>query len=237
MAAHYNRSGNSSVLFEEDFDLPQRAPAPPPPPEPEVIEPVFSAAELAAARTEAWREADQHARAELADVGAAATAKALEAIAAQLSKTAGDARAIAEETAEALAHLLLAGFAAAFPALCRRHGPAEVQAVLRTLLPALESEPKVTIRVEPAALAAVRQELDQLDPDLVARMQIVPAEGLRPGDVRVAWQAGQATRDTARLWQDIEAVLAPTGLLPPEAPIPAETERTTTRVLETTDGN
>lgn len=202
------------VLFEEDFDLPPPVPEPEPALEPELIEPVFTAAELAAARAEAWREADAQARDELAAASETAARTALAGLGAQFIQAAAEARTIAESTAEAIAHLVLAGFAAAFPALCARHGDAEVQAVLRRLLPSLYNEPKVTIRVAAATLPAAVEELARLDPDLTAQVQVLPAEGLLPGDVRVAWRAGQATRDTTRLWQEIEEILAPAGLLP-----------------------
>ncbi len=212
----YGRRSGATVLFEEDFDLPPRGNEPETAPEPEIIAPMFTAAELAAARDEAWREGGEQARADEAAAGETALRASLVAAAAQLAQTAAEATAIAEAAAEAIAHLLMAGFAAAFPALAARYGDGEVQAVLRKVLPALYSEPKVTIRVTPATASAVAEELARLDPDLAEQMQVVAVEGMLPGDVRVAWRAGQATRDTTRLWQDIEAILAPAGLLPPE---------------------
>jgi flagellar assembly protein FliH len=221
----FPRRRGPHLLFEEDFDGPVQPPAPEPPPEPEVIEPVFTAAELKAAREEAWREADELARAELASARAAAVQLSLATIAEQLGQAAQDAHTMAEDSAEAIAQLLLAGFAAAFPVLSRRHGKAEVQAVLQRILPALDCEPKVSIRVSPELAVAVAGELEQLDPDIAALMQIVPVETMSPGDVRINWRAGQAVRDTARLWQEIEAVLAPNGLLPPPSTILQQTQR------------
>jgi flagellar assembly protein FliH len=207
----------SQVLFEEDFDLPatEAPPAVEPPPEPEVIEPVFTAAELKAAREEAWREADELARAELNGARERAAQAALSTIAEQLRNAREQARKIAESSAEAIAQLLLASFAAAFPAMCRQHGEAEIRAVLQQILPALESEPKLTIRVAPEAASGVRRELDRLDNDLAAAIQIVPVDTMAPSDVRIQWRAGQASRDAAQIWDDIKAALAPAGLLPP----------------------
>ena len=36
---------------------------------------------------------------------------------------------------------------------------------------------------------------------------------MAPGDVRIAWHNGAATRDAAALWQQVAAILAPAGLL------------------------
>lgn len=215
LIADISARARPQVLFEEDFDLPP--PAEEPPPQPEVIEPVFSAAELQVAREEAGREADQRARAEVAAAQAASAQASLAAIADQLGHAAAESRAAREDAAEAIAQLVLAGFAAAFPALSRRHGEVEVRAVLQRILPALGSEPKVTIRVAPALLGAVRNELARLDPDIAEMMQVIPFETLSPGDVRVHWHSGQAVRDSAKLWEEIEAILAPAGLLPPRS--------------------
>ena len=42
---------------------------------------------------------------------------------------------------------------------------------------------------------------------------------MSPGDVRIAWRNGTATRDAAALWQQVAAVLAPAGLLRADAAI------------------
>jgi hypothetical protein len=71
----------------------------------------------------------------------------------------------------------------------------------------------------------VTQELVRLDPDLLAHVQTVECDAMSPGDVRIAWRNGAATRDAAALWQQVAAVLAPAGLL-----------RAETEIRETVDG-
>jgi flagellar biosynthesis/type III secretory pathway protein FliH len=215
-----DRRRDARVLFEEDFDLPPRPSNQEPPPEPEVIEPLFSAAELDNARAEGWQEGHDQALAAADVAGETMAREALAAIAAQLTQSAAEARAIADAGADAIAQLLLAGFAAAFPTLCQRYGEAEICAVVRTILPVLQSEPKITVRVSPGAVPAVTRELGTLDPEFSAQVQVLAADALSAGDVRIAWRAGNASRDTKRLWQDIEAILAPAGLLPPQAAPP-----------------
>ena len=208
----FARSRDSGVLlFDDDFDLP---PAPSPPPEPEIIEPVFTAAELEAAREEAAREAREAALAEAGATSRGAAREALASIAAAMTAASEEAAALAEETASSLAGLLLACFAAAFPALSARHGPEEAAAVVRQVLPALHREPKVTIRVNPRLAGFVVAEIEASDPDLAARVRIVPTEAMAVGDTRIAWDNGAATRDTKAVWERIESILSPAGLLP-----------------------
>jgi hypothetical protein len=53
-----------------------------------------------------------------------------------------------------------------------------------------------------------------LDPDLAARLQIVPTDSIPAGDARIAWRNGGATRDAAALWEQVAATLALSGLSP-----------------------
>jgi flagellar biosynthesis/type III secretory pathway protein FliH len=208
MAQAFSSAGGSGVLlFDEDFDLPAR------PPEPEVIEPVFTAAELMAAREEAAQDSRDRAIAEVEDSLRSASSRALTEIAAQISAARDEAATIAEQSAEAIARLLLDCFATAFPALSARHGASELAAVLREILPALQHEPKIAVRINPHLVPAVTEELLSLDADLAARVRLIPADSVAMGDVRITWENGAAIRDAASLWSQIENILAPAGLL------------------------
>src|SRR5208282_4111939 len=198
------------LLFAEDFDLPRRRDAMP---DPEVINPTYTAAELAEARAEAWAGGHAAGTAEANTTIAATTRLLLDAISAALRDATAEATAVAERSVEAIARLLLDSLAKLFPELCERHGEAELCALIRTILPALAQEPTLTVRVNPAHTPALMRELDRLDPDLVERVRLVPVEAIATGDVRVSWRDGTARRDTAALWQQVRAVLEPAGLL------------------------
>jgi flagellar biosynthesis/type III secretory pathway protein FliH len=198
------------ALFAEDFDLPRRRDAIP---EAEVINPTYTAAELAEARAEAWAAGHAGGTAEANTTIAATTSLLLDAIAAALRDATAEATAVAERSVEAIARLLLDSVAKLFPVLCAQHGEAELCALIRTILPALAQEPTLTVRVNPAHTPALMRELDRLDPDLVERVRLVPVEAIAAGDVRVSWRDGTALRDTAALWQQVRAVLEPAGLL------------------------
>ena len=214
------RPGSAS-LFDEDFDRP---PAPPPPPEPEVIEPVFTVAELDSARETAWREGHDTALADAEKSATVIAGRVFAHIAAQLDTARAEASKIAEQSAEAIAHLLLDYFATAFPALSALHGVNEVRAIIRTVLPPLRQEPKIAIRLDPVSARSVAHEIERLDPDLVDRIDLIPTDAMKAGDLRITWRNGSAVRDTGALWQQVADILAPAGLLPSH-PVLKETER------------
>jgi flagellar biosynthesis/type III secretory pathway protein FliH len=199
--------GPGVLLFDEDFDLPARSS------EPEVIEPVFTAADLLAAREEAARDGRDRALAEADTSMRAAASHALVRIAEQITASRAEAVSIAEQSAEAIARLLIDCFAAAFPALSARHGTTEVAAVLRQILPALRREPKITVRISPHLVPEMTDQIRTLDSDLAARVRLIATDAVAPGDARVTWENGAASRDAVSLWRQIENILAPAGLL------------------------
>jgi flagellar biosynthesis/type III secretory pathway protein FliH len=99
------------------------------------------------------------------------------------------------------------------------YGDAEVRAIVRAVLPALTQELAITVRANPRTARALSQEIARLDRDLAAHVQAIDCDAMSPGDVRVAWHNGTATRDAAALWQQVAAVLAPAGLLRADAAI------------------
>ena len=209
----FTHFANVGTLFAEDFDVPEVVP------DAEVIEPVYSVSELTAAREAAWREGHDAGSQDAATSDAAATHQAIVAFAEQFATECVAATARAEESAEAIARLLLDSLAAIFLTLCVRYGDAEVRAIVRTVLPALTQEPTIAVRAHPHTVRALTQEIARLDPDLATHVQAVDCDTMSPGDVRIAWHNGTATRDAAALWQQVAAILAPAGLLRADAAI------------------
>jgi flagellar assembly protein FliH len=206
-AAYSSSRGSGVLLFDEDFDTPPRES------EPEVIEPLFTAAELFAARNEAARESRAATLAEIDAAGRTAASLAMAEIAKQITAVRDEIVSNAEQSSEAIARLLLDCFATTLPALSARHGTGEVAAIVREILPVLHREPKITIRVNPHLVAALTEELQSLDGDLTARLRLLPTDAIALGDARITWENGAAIRDTASLWAQIENILAPAGLL------------------------
>lgn len=215
------RFGAASMLFTEEFDLDQGAGmdfgVAGAPSEPEIIAPVFALADIEEAREAAWAEGREAGLAETTSTSAAEVRASLAAIANALGSAAGAAATFAEQAAEEIARTLLDTLATMLPALCARHGEDEVRAVVRAVLPPLLREPVVTVRLNPAVVGAVQDELGQLDPDLAQRVRLVPIAAMPAGDVRVSWEDGTAARDTRAAWDAVAAALADAGLLTDEA--------------------
>ena len=206
----------AGILYAEDFDSP--APAPVPEPEPEPVEPTFSSGEMEMARQIAAEAAVTRARAEWEQSDAHARTLALSAIAAELTAAQGDGRALAEAAADGTVRVILTMAAAMLPAHCAGHGETEARRLLAHLMPSLQREPRITVRVSPAIVDRVRADL--LDDDLAARVSVTAAPGLAPGDARVAWADGSLVRDEAAIHAAMVAALAELGLVDP-GPAPA----------------
>lgn len=225
------------ILYAEDFDddpepLPPadlpRAPEPPPPP------PSFTLEDLEAAQRIARTEAVQAARAEWERSALHDRTQSLAAIASAMAGAQGEARTLADAAAEGLACTMLSVLAGLLPELCAQHGPAEARALLRHLLPTLGQQTRVVVRIAPAVLDGVREDLALLDEDLAAVVELIAAP-LTPGDARVTWTDGSLVRDQAAIRHAITSALTELGLLKPApvsvAPVAVAAVRTPQRSM------
>jgi flagellar assembly protein FliH len=194
------------------FDRP--APAPAPAPEPEVIEPTFSLAEVEAARAEGIEEGRRAAAADAQEADHAAIRQTLNALATQLAGAKDMLEERAEQSATAIAQLLLHCMGAVMPRLSERYGEAELKSLVRAILPGLFQEPAATVRLNPRHAAAISDEIEQFDPDMAARIRVLPTAAIPPGDLRIAWSNGGATRNGAALWAQVLETLALADLAP-----------------------
>ncbi len=206
------------ILYAEDFDDPELPPAGelPPAPEPEPAPPSFTLADLEAAQRIARTEAVQAARAEWERSALHDRTQSLAAIASAVTGTQQEARALADAVADGTARTMLSMLAGLLPDLCAQHGGAEVRALLRHLLPTLTQQPRIVVRIAPAVLDGVREDLALLDEELVAAIELTAAP-LAPGDTRVTWTDGSLVRDEAAIRLAITAALTELGLLEPVA--------------------
>ena len=198
------------VLYAEDFDDDEAKPAAEQeaPPEPEFIEPVFTGAELEVARAEARLAG----RAEAERGIIASRVQMLSLIAAGMTEAQDGARIAAEQAAEAVARCMLTALTACLPALCERHGAAELRALTRAVLPALTDEPRITVRVHPHMATVVQEELAAMDFEIAERVNLVATEAIAPGDARINWAEGSAVRNAARARSAVHDALAALGL-------------------------
>lgn len=136
----------------------------------------------------------------------------------QLHNADAQIRAAVDDAGQGLSQLVLAALSAGFPALCARHGAAELARFTRAVTDLLATEPRVVIRAHPSMLAALDEVLEGLEPEQRGTILVEAREALAPGDARIAWRHGLAVRDTAGLRARIEAVLAPLGFAPEIVP-------------------
>lgn len=200
----------AGILYAEDFDSPepfQAAPEPEP-----AVEAAFSSGEMEMARQTAAEAAVAQARAEWEGSDAHARTLALCAVAAELTAAQEEGRALAEAAADGTVRAILTLAAGLLPAYCAGHGEAEVRQLLAHLLPALQREPRIAVRVSPAVAEAIRADLLLLDEDLAARVSVSAAD-MPPGDARVAWTDGSLVRDQAAIHAAMVAALAGLGLV------------------------
>ena len=146
---------------------------------------------------------------------AAACRAALDVVAARMDGIATQAERAARIDVQALARLVMTMFAACWPQLAERHGDAEAAALARTLLANLSHEPSIVIRAAPRAATLIADAFGRGGAtDLAGRVRVIATDALLPGDLHVAWDQGEAVRDTHALWAEIVATLTQAGLAP-----------------------
>lgn len=151
------------------------------------------------------------------------TRRTLDAIVAGMTGVEAGFHHATERAAEALGALLLATLSAMLPALCARHGPAEIATLAQAIVPALHRRPDVTFEVHPNILTALDAALSRLPMAHRRRMLLTPNDDIAPGDARLSWADGDATghaqRDAAGTWARVQAVLADCGVAFHDIPI------------------
>jgi flagellar biosynthesis/type III secretory pathway protein FliH len=197
------------ILYVEDFDAPA---VPESPPVPDIATPRISPEDMERVREEGRQAGLSEARAEQAAIRAELCTAALAAIGDALGSARADAARIAHAMADELAATLLALLQAALPAASEALAHQEVIALVAALLPGLKREPSAAIHVHPSLLGDIGSSLQTLWPDHGGRLAVMPDDTLARADVRVAWEDGEARRDTSALWQSVRTALAPYAL-------------------------
>lgn len=207
-----------AILFAEDFDSPNGFTAlddSAETPESEVAR--ITPEDLAGAREQAYAEGLERGLAQAAADRAEVTRQMLSAIGDRLMTAQAAAKQVAEDSAGAIARLLLGSLATMIPATCARYGENEVLAMARTILPTLAREPQIILKVSPHVAEAVAQELSRLDEGIAGKVSLVPTDTVAPGDVQIDWADGNMTRNSGDLWRRVVDTLAPLDLLPAES--------------------
>jgi flagellar biosynthesis/type III secretory pathway protein FliH len=194
------------ILYAEDFDEPahnQINAHPPKEPEP----PPLTQADIDVA----CAEAVQGARLEWQREEERQRISALTTLATVLADIRGTCEQTTLSAAEGTVMTILSIVTGLLPEFSREHGPAEVRALLSRLLPTIQSNSKIAVRVHPALVSAIERDIGELEPDL-ASMIVVAAASLERADVKVTWENGSMTRDSTQIMQAIKDALSQLGL-------------------------
>jgi flagellar biosynthesis/type III secretory pathway protein FliH len=197
------------ILYIEDFDAPAPKPA-----VPDIIAPAFTQEDIDTAHREGYEAGSTAALADHTALHTQLRTAALASIGDALATSHSHAREAAQAMAGELAATLLALLAAALPATAAANATTEINALLATLLPPLMREPALSLRVHPTLLADITATLHAHFPSFVPRLAIEADAHLTPPDIRLSWEQGAAAHDTAQLWNDLRAALAPYNLPP-----------------------
>lgn len=204
--------------FSLSFDPAPPAPAPlpepvavvvEPPPPPPPPEPTFSAAELEAARRQAYEEGRMAGESEAMaglERQLGETTRHLGTVLGLLAAQQGSMREVLEHQA-AEATLMLAR--KLFPALAERSGTLEIEAMLEDAFHQAIEEPRLVVRCAPA----IKDALEPLSRQIAervgfeGRLLVVGDARLAAGDCRVEWADGGIERSPGRMLDAIEAVV------------------------------
>jgi len=191
------------------MEMVEEEPAPPPPP-------TFSEEELTLAREQAYDQGRQAGHNEAAQsleqmigMSLATAAHHLQALGAA---QAAEGEAIAKEAAA----VAVAIVRKLHPEFARLYGLEEIEAAVLDCLRNLDRTPKVTLKVHPELVDAVKEKIEGLAERAAfdGKLGVLADGSLGPGDCRVEWGDGGAERDQSAVWAQIDqAVEAALGAL------------------------
>jgi hypothetical protein len=203
---------SDGILYIEDFDAPPpgaEAPLPEPPPS---TEPVFTAADVAAAHEAGRQRGLQAALSDAQLLQAQLQAAATQALADSITATRGLLEKLATQQAENTARTLFAILKAAIPHTMACHAKQELRAVIDSLAPGLRSEPELRVRAHPDLADFVRETLADILAAEGGVLSVSADSTLAPGDIQLGWADGSAKRDCTAIYTEIANALAPLGL-------------------------
>ncbi|HXQ51565.1 MAG TPA: flagellar assembly protein FliH [Stellaceae bacterium] len=208
-------------LFDVSFDEPD-------PPVPagtrRAPDPVFTRADLDAARAESFAQGHVAALAEAARSGEARATDALTALERDAAALIEARDAIARDAERDAVALLRTVLGKAVPALCRKEPLAEIEALVVRCLGETLDEPRLVLRVNDALFDALQPRLAAIAQanGYAGKIVLLADAALAPGDGRVEWADGGAERDTCRLMAEIDAILTRILDTPTAGPRPSE---------------
>jgi flagellar assembly protein FliH len=201
--------------FDNDFDRPKPKPEPviaveepvvPPPP-------TFSEAEMAAAvaaaRKTALAEGATQGRTEALNQRDRQVAGALTGVATQLAAIEQSTQIGADKLTETAIELGLSITRKLFPDLAKRHGVAEVEALIRESMERLKVEPRFLVKVAEEHAEELEKQIGAaaVEQGFEGKISVKADASVKPGDCQVEWAQGGLIRKGADIWREIETAL------------------------------
>lgn len=194
-----------NALRLPDLGAPPPAP-PPPPPDPEVLLAEARAAGFAEGRAAGHAAGLKEGRADQARAQEAAIQRALERMAALLADAAEAGRAVATESAQALAELVMEAVDFGLPGAAERLGADLVPRLVVPMLPAIADRPEAVLHVAPELAAATAARMPHGGPEVRGDAAV------KPGDARLEWRDGALVISLDARRQALAEVLRNAGL-------------------------
>jgi flagellar assembly protein FliH len=221
------------VMVADELDaLPEEMEEEPPPPPP-----TFSEEELTLAREQAMEAGRQAGIQEIEASTEYLVALTAQTIAENLqSLSLAQQEANNERMRDAIA-VALAVVRKLQPEMSKDHALDEIAGVIRECLTHIEKDVRVTVRVCPAHIDSIRHFANQAAEATGFEGKLVYAADPRIafGDCRVEWGDGGAERDQARLWEEVDSVVARALGVGPSSPNATDDPVTTVDGAEDTE--
>ena len=201
----YAELGNG-ILYIEDFDAAQQPASELPAPAPA---PSFTESDLHEAREAGRHSGLAEAREEHASLVADLQLAAVQSIADAALNARAHVERIAQHRAEELSLTILAILVAALPAAMSAQGSGEIEAIVQALLPAMRSEPEITVRSHPEQAAFLTALLGKSLEANKTALIVHHDDAIDAGSVVFEWRDGGARRDCDAIWKQITKALEP----------------------------
>lgn len=196
-------------LFETSFDGAEEEPAPADAPSRASAQ-NFAESDLERARDEGFAAGREQGLRDAANSIENTTTRSLEAIAGQLQSLVPALTQDAERRNGEALRAAVTIVRKLFPHATQIHGTTEVEALVAQCLGHLRDEPRVVVRVCDTLLDPLNERLAGLAVDCgyEGKIVLLAEETFLPGDAKVEWADGGAERDSARLWHQVDQIVA-----------------------------
>ncbi len=223
--------------LRERTEAEARATAPAPPP------PTYTEDDLTLVRARAYAEGEAAGAAATRALAEQRLAQALAQLPTQLAWLIEDQRRANAALTEQAVEVCMTIARRLMPELERRHGLAEVEAVIRDTLREMVEEPRLVVRVADGLLDTLSARLGPLveTAGYAGSVVLLGLPGAGPSDCRVEWADGGVERVSDRIWEAIDAAVArmleyPAATLPDSAPPAAVVKFPPSSTPRTADG-